>query len=60
MTTDTLDKPIKSAGYFSDGVGVTDPAVAAAMAHEMDREQYQIEMSGSENIVSKAVLDEQG
>ena len=31
MTTETLDKPIKSAGYFTDGVAATDPAVAAAM-----------------------------
>lgn len=60
MTTDTLDKPIKSAGYFTDGVGTTDPAVAAAMKHEMEREQYQIELIASENIVSKAVLEAQG
>ena len=25
MTTDTLDKPIKSAGYFTDGVGTVTP-----------------------------------
>ncbi|WP_077146884.1 serine hydroxymethyltransferase [Sphingopyxis sp. KK2] len=60
MTTHTLDKPIKSAGYFTDGVGTTDPAVAAAMKHEMEREQYQIELIASENIVSKAVLEAQG
>jgi glycine hydroxymethyltransferase len=60
MTTETLDKPIKSAGYFTDGVGTTDPAVAAAMKHEMEREQYQIELIASENIVSKAVLEAQG
>ncbi|KTE03189.1 serine hydroxymethyltransferase [Sphingopyxis sp. H038] len=60
MTTDTLDKPIKSAGYFTDGVGTVDPAVAAAMKHELEREQYQIELIASENIVSKAVLEAQG
>lgn len=60
MTTETLDKPIKSAGYFTDGVGTTDPAVAAAMKHEMERERYQIELIASENIVSKAVLEAQG
>jgi len=60
MTTDTLDKPIKSAGYFTDGVGTTDPAVAAAMQHELERERYQIELIASENIVSKAVLEAQG
>jgi glycine hydroxymethyltransferase len=60
MTTDTLDKPIKSAGYFTDGVGTVDPAVAAAMKHELERERYQIELIASENIVSKAVLEAQG
>lgn len=60
MTTDMLDKPIKSAGYFTDGVGTVDPAVAAAMKHELEREQYQIELIASENIVSKAVLEAQG
>jgi len=60
MTTDTLAKPIRSAGYFTDGVAATDPAVAAAMNHEMQREQYQIELIASENIVSKAVLEAQG
>ena len=60
MTTETLDKPIRSAGYFTDGVAATDPAVAAAMKHELDREQHQIELIASENIVSKAVLEAQG
>jgi len=60
MTTDTLAKPIKSAGYFIDGVGTVDPAVAAAMTHELERERYQIELIASENIVSKAVLEAQG
>jgi len=60
MTTETLDKPIKSAGYFTDGVGTVDPAVAAAMKHELERERYQIELIASENIVSKAVLEAQG
>ncbi|OHD04395.1 MAG: serine hydroxymethyltransferase [Sphingopyxis sp. RIFCSPHIGHO2_01_FULL_65_24] len=60
MTTDTLAKPIKSAGYFTDGVDIVDPAVAAAMKHEMERERYQIELIASENIVSKAVLEAQG
>lgn len=60
MTTKTLDKPIKSAGYFTDGVATVDPAVAAAMKHELERERYQIELIASENIVSKAVLEAQG
>lgn len=61
MTTATLDRPaIRAAGFFTDGVATTDTAVAAALASEMDREQYQIELIASENIVSKAVLEAQG
>ena len=61
MTATTLDRPaIRAAGFFTDGVNVTDAAVAAALASEMDREQYQIELIASENIVSKAVLEAQG
>ena len=62
MTTDTLEKrpAIRSAGFFSDGVAAVDTAVAEAMAAELDREQYQIELIASENIVSKAVLEAQG
>ena len=61
MTTATLDRPaIRAAGFFTDGVATTDTAVAAALASELDREQYQIELIASENIVSKAVLEAQG
>lgn len=60
MTTDISATPIRSAGFFSDGVGASDPAVAGAMAGELEREQYQIELIASENIVSQAVLDAQG
>jgi glycine hydroxymethyltransferase len=61
MSTMTLDRPaIRAAGFFTDSVAATDTAVAAALASEMDREQYQIELIASENIVSKAVLEAQG
>jgi glycine hydroxymethyltransferase len=67
MSVDTLQKPtpasatpIKSAGFFTDSVAQSDPDIAAAIASEYDREQYQIELIASENIVSKAVLEAQG
>ncbi len=61
MTTDTLSRPaIRSAGFFSDDVATSDPAVAAAIRQEVERERYQIELIASENIVSKAVLEAQG
>lgn len=68
MSVDTLAPPaaasaapaIKSAGFFTDSIATSDPAVAAAITREYDREQYQIELIASENIVSKAVLEAQG
>lgn len=38
----------------------TDPLVAKAIHHELERQQYQIELIASENIVSPAVLEAQG
>lgn len=63
MTTTTLSAPapaIRSAGFFSDSIAATDSAIANAIAAELDREQFQIELIASENIVSKAVLEAQG
>ena len=47
-------------GFFSRSLADADPAVAAGVAHELDREQTQIELIASENIVSRAVLEAQG
>ena len=44
-------------GFFSDRV---EGEVARAIAMELDRQQNQIELIASENIVSRAVLDAQG
>lgn len=38
----------------------TDPEIAAALQHELERQQNQIELIASENIVSAAVLAAQG
>nr|WP_315848757.1 serine hydroxymethyltransferase [uncultured Rhodoferax sp.] len=46
--------------FFSTGVAEADPAVSAAMDHELQRQRDQIELIASENIVSQAVLDAQG
>lgn len=46
--------------FFSTGVAQADPAVSAAMDHELTRQREQIELIASENIVSQAVLDAQG
>lgn len=47
-------------GFFSAGVAQADPAVNAAMGHELQRQRDQIELIASENIVSRAVLEAQG
>ncbi len=47
-------------GFFDAAVGSTDPAVAAAITAELHRQQHQIELIASENIVSRAVLEAQG
>jgi len=46
--------------FFGDGVATRDPLVARALAGEQDRQQSQIELIASENIVSRAVLDALG
>ena len=47
-------------GFFSDALLEADPDIAAAIAHERDRQHFQIELIASENIVSRAVLEAQG
>ncbi len=47
-------------GFFTRGLADADPAIFAGVARELAREQHQIELIASENIVSKAVLEAQG
>jgi glycine hydroxymethyltransferase len=47
-------------GFFTDSLRGADTAVADAIAAELDRQQNQIELIASENIVSRAVLEAQG
>ena len=47
-------------GFFTSGLSETDPAVEDAVEAELHREQTQIELIASENIVSRAVLEAQG
>ncbi|MGN6557614.1 MAG: serine hydroxymethyltransferase, partial [Solirubrobacterales bacterium] len=46
--------------FFTRGVGETDPDLARVLKGELTRQQDQIELIASENIVSKAVLEAQG
>ena len=47
-------------GFFTRGLAEADTAVFASVAEELAREQNQIELIASENIVSRAVLEAQG
>ncbi len=47
-------------GFFSDTLAVRDPAISTAINQELKRQQTQIELIASENIVSRAVLEAQG
>ncbi|MCT4656772.1 MAG: serine hydroxymethyltransferase [Cohaesibacter sp.] len=46
--------------FFSNDLATTDPDIAKAIADELGRQQQEIELIASENIVSKAVLEAQG
>ena len=47
-------------GFFSASLAAADPELAAAIGHELGRQQDGIELIASENIVSRAVLEAQG
>ena len=46
--------------FFTDPLDAVDPEIAAAITGERDRQQLQIELIASENIVSRAVQEAQG
>ncbi len=47
-------------GYFISSLTEADPQIARAIAGELRRQQDQIELIASENLVSRAVLEAQG
>jgi glycine hydroxymethyltransferase len=47
-------------GFFTRSLAESDSAVFAGLTQELEREQFQIELIASENIVSRAVLEAQG
>ncbi|GGG92885.1 serine hydroxymethyltransferase [Glycocaulis albus] len=49
-----------SNGFFTETLASRDPEIASAIAKEIGRQQDQIELIASENIVSRAVLEAQG
>ena len=55
-----MNAPHRDAGFFSEGLAERDPEIFAAVQKELGRQQHEIELIASENIVSKAVLEAQG
>jgi glycine hydroxymethyltransferase len=60
MVSGSVPFRVATADDFSDPLAVADLEVAAAVEHELARQQSQIELIASENIVSRAVLEAQG
>jgi glycine hydroxymethyltransferase len=60
----TVQQGIRHTGPFPDfflsGLADSDPEVAGAIKKELGRQQHEIELIASENIVSRAVLEAQG
>ena len=46
--------------FFTNSLAQTDPEIAEAIGLELGRQQHEIELIASENIVSRAVLEAQG
>ena len=59
MSTENASK-MSHAGFFGASLAETDPELNTAIRGELSRQQDQIELIASENIVSRAVLEAQG
>ena len=51
---------LRKDGFFTEELAQADPEVFTAIEGELQREQDQIELIASENIVSRAVMQAQG
>lgn len=59
MTEDAVTVPYLS-DFFSRSLADSDPKIFNAIGKELGRQQHEIELIASENIVSRAVLEAQG
>ncbi|MFC6673053.1 serine hydroxymethyltransferase [Marinobacterium aestuariivivens] len=60
MSKRDLYQDAVSAAFFTQDLSAADPALQAAVDEEFSRQDSQIELIASENIVSKAVMQAQG
>jgi glycine hydroxymethyltransferase len=56
----TMKAPVSQSGFFTASIADGDAEVADAIGKELGRQQHEIELIASENIVSKAVLQAAG
>ena len=61
MSSSVITAPADLADrFFTETLAERDPEIAASIGRELGRQQHQIELIASENIVSRAVLEAQG
>jgi glycine hydroxymethyltransferase len=60
MKTSSMPSTLRSPTFFSDSLAERDPEVFGAIQTELARQQNNIELIASENIVSRAVLEAAG
>src|SRR6188508_3378121 len=62
MTSSSSSSKTASApdSFFTASLAEADPEIAGAIKNELGRQQHEIELIASENIVSRAVLEAQG
>lgn len=60
MSNAAVAQKMTNSGFFTEDLSTHDPELFAAIGKELERQQTQIELIASENIVSKAVLQAQG
>jgi glycine hydroxymethyltransferase len=55
-----MDAPTRDAGFFTETLETRDPELFGSITDELTRQQDEIELIASENIVSRAVMQAQG
>lgn len=60
MTSEAPDTGNVTDGFFDRGLAEADPDIFDAMERELGRQQTQVELIASENIVSRAVIEAMG
>jgi glycine hydroxymethyltransferase len=60
MTTEAVASENNSNAFFAQGLAEADPEIIGSISRELDRQQNQVELIASENIVSRAVIEAMG